>query len=295
MIQKQMLMLTLAVILSLGFISGLSITDVDSFPQEIIPGENAEVSIEIENTLGENITNLNVKLILSEDKELGFPDLPFAPYQSGSEQVLDSLDDGDEETFEFDIIALPTAEAGIYKIPVILSYDIEGDNETVPKTEWISLIINSEPELKIFSEESILILGQESVVTFKIVNSGLSKIKFAYFTVASITGLEFLSEREQYMGDIDSDDFDSVEYIVYVETDTPSSIKIPITIKYKDATNKEFEETREITFKVYSLQEAQERGFIPTPKYGLFLGIAGVVILFFAYRFWKKRKLKKKK
>ena len=288
MIQKQIFTFVLAVLISLSFISGLSIKDVESFPQEIAPGETAKVSIEIENTLGEDITNLHVKLDLSKEN------IPFAPYQSGSEQVLESLDDGDEEVFDFDIIALPTASAGIYKIPVSITYLDE--NETFQtKEEEISLIINSPPELNIFSEDSILIRGQESLISLKIVNSGLSDIKFSYLTIKDIVGVQFLSEKEQYIGDIDSDDFDNVEYRIHISESASSLIKVPVTLKYKDATNKEFEETREVNLRIYSLKEAQEMGFVPKPKYNIFFGIGAVIVGYIGYRFWKKRKLKKKK
>ena len=287
MIHKQVFAFALAVLISLSFISGLSITDVVSFPQEIAPGETAEISIEIENTLGEDITNLHVKLDLSEV-------VSFAPYQSGSAQVLESLDDEDDEVFDFDIIALPTASAGIYKIPVIITY-LDESEESQSKNEEISLIINSHPELNIFSEDSILIRGQESFISLKIVNSGLSDIKFSYLTIKDIAGVQFLSEKKQYIGDIDSDDFDSVEYNVYVSEGVSSLIKVPVTLKYKDATNKEFEETREINLRIYSLKEAQEMGFAQKPNRNIFFGIGAIVVGYFGYRFWKKRKLKKKK
>ncbi len=289
MIHKQILTLALAVLISLSFISGLSIKNVGSFPQEIMPGETAEVSIKIENTLGEGITNLYVKLDLSGE------DTPFAPYQSGSEQALDSLDNRDDEVFDFDIIALPTASAGIYKIPVEITYYIDGNENLQERYEEISLIINSPPELNIFSEDSILIRGQESLISLKIVNSGLSGIQFSYLTAKNIAGVQFLSERGQYVGDIDSDDFDSVEYNVYVSVSAPSLIKIPVTLRYKDTTNKEFEETKEISLRVYSLKEARERGFVEKPNYNIFFGIGIVVVGYVGYRFWKKRKLKNKK
>ena len=287
MIQKQILTLVLAVLISLSFVSGLSIKNVESFPQEIMPGETAEISIEIENTLGEDITNLNVKLDLSEVTA-------FAPYQSGSERFLDELGDEDEEVFDFDIITLPTASSGIYKIPVIITYLDE--NETFQtKNEEISLIVNSPPELNIFSEDSILIRGQDGTISLKIVNSGLSEIKFSYLTAKNVAGVQFFSEKEQYVGDIDSDDFDSVEYEVHVSDSASNLIKISVTLRYKDATNKEFEETKEIDLRVYSLKEAQERGFVPRPNRNIFFGIAAVIIGYILYRFWKKRKLKKKK
>ncbi len=289
MTHKQILTFALAILISLSFISSLSITNVESFPQEIMPGETAEISIEIENTLGEEVTNINVKLDLSGE------DTPFAPYQSGSEKFLDSLDDGDEEVFDFDVIALPVASAGIYKIPVIITYSNKSGELQPEKKEEISLIINSPPELNIFSEDSILIREQDSTLSLKIVNSGLSDIKFTYLTIQNIAGVQFISEKEQYVGDIDSDDFDTVEYNVHVGPSVSSSIKILVTLNYKDATNKEFEEEREVTLKVYSLKEAQEKGFVPKPNRNIFFGAGAVIVGYVGYRFWKKRKLKKKK
>jgi hypothetical protein len=222
-------------------------------------------------------------------------EIPFAPYQSGSERFLEELHDGDDEVFDFDIIALPTASAGIYKIPVEITYYIDGNENPQERDEEISLIVNSPPELNIFSEDSVLIRGQEGIISLKVVNSGLSGIQFSYLTVKNMAGIQFLSEREQYIGDIDSDDFDSVEYNVYVRASASGLIKCPVTLKYKDATNKEFEETMEIDLRVYSLKEAQEMGFAQKPNRNIFFGFGAIVVGYFGYRFWKKRKLKKKK
>ncbi len=267
-------------ILSLSFISAVSIIDVSSSPEEVAPGEIVEVSIEIENIFEDPIENINVKLDLENT--------PFAPYQSSSEKFLDELDDGDKEDFKFKLIALPETSSGIYKIPVEISY---GENET--KYELISLIVNSKPELKVSLEDSIvLIKGQENTVSIKIVNSGLSDVKFVYLTVNNVNGVKFFSEKEQYIGDINSDDFDNVEYQVYVDGDASGTITLPVILRFKDATNKEFTETKNLILKTYSLKEAQNLGLVKKPNYTIY-AIVGVVVLgYIFYRIRKKKKLK---
>ncbi len=280
--------LVFVILLSLSLVSALSIIDVESTPEEIMPGETAKVSIEIENTFGDEIKNLNVKLDLSEVDA-------FAPYKSGSEKFLDSLDEGDDEVFNFNIIALPTASSGIYKIPVIITYsNISGELQP-EKREEISLIVNSPPELSIFSEDTILIRDRENTFSIKVVNSGLSDIKFTYLIVNDIIGVKFISEKEQYIGDINSDDFDSIEYHAYINPSASSSIKLPVTLRYRDATNKEFIEQKEITLKVYSIKEAQKLGLIKKPNYAIPFGVGSLIIFYIAYRIRKKRKLKKRK
>ena len=275
-----------AVFLSMSLVSALSIKDVESEPGEIMPGETAKISLEIENTLAQDITNLNVKLDLSE--------LPFAPHQSSAEKFLDELDSDEDEVFNFMIIALPSTSSGIYKIPVIMEYLDENESEQT-KQGLISLVVNSDVELNTFFEDSVLIRGKENTFSIKVVNSGLSDIKFSYITAQSIVGIKFLSEQEQYIGDIDSDDFDSVEYDVYIDSSASSTIKLPITLRYKDATNKEFTEQKEIRLKVYSLKEAQELGLAKKPNYAVPFGIGVVIIFYVVYRIRKKRKLKKRK
>jgi len=280
------------VLISLSFVAAVSITDVSSSPAEVVPGEIVDITIEIENIFDYDVTNLNVRLDLSG------ADVPFAPYQSSSEKFLDSLDEGDEDDFKFKLITLPATRTGIYKIPVEISYNYEENSTILPgeKSELISVTVNSKPKLKVSLDDSIvLIKGKENTFTLKIINSGLADVKFLYVGVSDAAGLKFLSEKEQYIGDIDSDDFDNAEYSVVIKSDSPDSITLPITLKFMDATNKEFTETTNLVLDVYSFKEAVELGLANKPKIILPLVISLLIIGYIIYRILKKRKLKKKR
>ncbi len=269
---------------SLNFISAISITDVSTSPKEVVPGQVIEVFIEIENIFEYDITNLNVKLNLEN--------VPFAPYQSSSEKFLDELRDGDEETFKFKLITLPETDTGIYKIPVEISYKDDEENDSL-KQELISITVNSKPELKVSLEDSmVLIKGKENSFSIKIINSGLADVKFVYLTVNNVNGIKFLSEKEQYIGDINSDDFDNIEYEVYVNADASGTINLPIVLKFKDGTNKEFIESKNVVLKTYSLKEAQNLGLVKKPNYTIYVVIGVLVLGYIFYRVRKKKKLK---
>ena len=269
---------------NLFMVSAVSITDVSTFPEEVVPGQVVDVFIEIENIFEYDVTNLNVKLNLEN--------VPFAPYQSSSEEFLEELEDSDEETFKFKLITLPETDTGIYKIPVEISYKDDEENDSL-KQELISITVNSKPELKVSLEDSaVLIKGKENVFSIKIVNSGLADVKFVYLTVNNVDGIKFLSEKEQYIGDINSDDFDNIEYEVYVNADASGTINLPIVLKFKDATNKEFIESKNVVLKTYSLKEAQSLGLVKKPSYTIYI-IGGVLVFsYIFYRIRKKRKLK---
>jgi len=280
------------ILISLSLIQAITIKDVSSSPSEVAPGEVVSVSIEIENIFEYDIQNVNVKLDLSGENT------PFAPYQSSSEKYLEELGYGDEEKFTFKLIVLPETESGIYKIPVEIGYENSEGNKTL-KNELIGLIgliVNSKSELKTSLEDLVvLIKGKENEISIKIVNSGLGDAKFVFLTVIDSKGIKFLSEKEQYIGDIDSDDFDSVEYKVYIDADASGTINLPIILKYKDSTNKEYTETSTITLKTYSLKEAQELGLVEKQNYTLYIIIGILVISYITYRIVRKRKLKKKR
>jgi len=271
----------------LVLISAITIKDVSSSPEEIEPGEVSSVSIKIENILEDPVKNLNVKLDLSE--------VPFAPYQSSSEEFLEELDDGDEEKFTFKLIALPETASGIYKIPVLISYYYGNDNETKEMVSLISLTVNSKPELKVSSEDSVLIRGQDNEITIRVINSGLSDVKFVYVETSDSSGIKFLTNKEQYIGDINSDDFDSVNYKIRLDSDASDLINLPVILKYRDATNKEYIGTETIMLKTYSLKEAQTLGLVVKKSYTLYILIGILSGGYFTYRTIKKRRLKKKR
>jgi len=287
---KQNTIMVMSAILLLAIVSltsAVTVVNVASYPTEVAPGETVNINIEIENIFEYDIFNLNVNL------DLAGIDIPFAPYQTSSERFLDELKDGDDESFGFKLIALPSADSGIYKLPIIITYENE-DGEVSTKSELISITINSAPELTVsVSSDEPLIKGKEGVLSIKIINSGLSDIKFVYLSAGDATGIRFLSEREQYIGDLDSDDFDTIEYDIHVSELASGLTSLPVIIKFKDSTNKEFMITKTVTISAYDLKTAQNLGLVDKPSYTIPIIVGIVILWYFIRRFLKKRKRRK--
>jgi hypothetical protein len=286
---KKLLLIIFLIFLSLAFIptiSALTIKDITSSPNQVVPGGVVDVSIVIENTLTFDTQNVNVALDLTT--------APFAPYQSSSEKFLDSLNEGDKETFTFELISLPQTDSGIYKIPVSINYQ-DTDGKTYSKSGLISLTVNAKPELDVSIEDSVvLIKGQENILSIKIVNSGLSSSKFTYVSVNSVSGIKILNSKEQYAGDINSDDFNTVQFQAYVESTASGTINLPIILTYKDSTNKEFTETRTITVNTYSIKEAQSLGLVKKQSYAVLIIIILLILGYFINRYYKNKKKRNK-
>ena len=287
---KQYNLITLSIVFLLAIISSISavsVVNVISTPSEVAPGEIVDINMEIENIFEYDIYNLNIKLDLSSF------DVPFAPFQSSSERFLDKLKDGDDERFSFKLIAIPSAGSGIYKLPIQITYE-DNEGQLFSKSELISVTINAQPELKVSLElESTLIKGQENEFSIKIINSGLSDVKFLYLSVNDAPGINFLSEKEQYIGDVDSDDFDSVSFKAYISESSSNLITLPVTIKFRDSTNKEFILSKTVSLNIYSLESAQELGLAKKPNYTIYIVVVILVLWYFIRKYLKKRKRRK--
>jgi len=255
----------------IGVTSALIINSVSMNPNEIAPGETAKINIEIENDWNEDVNDVSVVLDLK--------DVPFAPYDSSSEDSFDEIRDGKSKIAEFKIIALNDAKSGIYKIPLEINFYDENNNKSTKKS-LISLVVNSKPVIGVDVKDGLLLKGKENNLEIKIINKGLSDVKFLEIETEEGNYYTLLSGKNIYIGDIDSDDFDSADFKIYFKENTPDTITLPVSITYKDSVNKKYTENFNLQVDVYTKKKAIEL----------------VIILWFIYRKIKKRrKLKRTK
>jgi len=271
------------VVQSISLASAVTISGVTSTPDEVEPGEKVTLNIEVENTLEDDIEKVIVSLDLK--------DVPFSPYQSSSEKSIDEIDEGDEEKISFKLIADPESASGIYKIPVTISYIIKGETEREDPIEGlVSLIIKASPELQIGIEDSVLLKGQNNELSVRITNSGLGDARLLSIRINPVSGINVLGQNSVYIGDIDSDDFDTADFSVFIKESAPNNINLPVEIGYRNSQNELVTENKIVILRSYSLQEAIQLGLIQTSKAGIYIGvIVAVIVLFIIYRIIRGR------
>ncbi|MFH1307494.1 MAG: hypothetical protein ABIH72_01430 [archaeon] len=284
--KNQIIITIFALLLVAGMtgITALDLKNIQSAPSEVKPGEQVKISMNIENNFDTAVQNVRVSLDLR--------DLPFAPSSSGVDRTFDEINDNNEKSISFNLEALPDAKAGVYKIPVIIGYtlnDIEKQDSSL-----ISLTITSLPELRVEYEDS-LIKGQENKLTIKIVNSGLGDAKFLIVNINNAPGIRVIGSSSAYIGDIDSDDFQSADFSIFIDSSAAKTISLPITIEYKDSSNKNQFQDENIILTAYTQQEAIQLGLIPKSNTGAYVSIAVLLILvYIVYRIFKARKKRNK-
>lgn len=289
---KKILILSIAIFIAQIYLaSALTIGSVSTSPEVIQPGEKVSLGINIKNNMNQDITDVVVKLNLNNAQQI----IPFAPYQSSNEDKIDEINEDDNERANFDLITFSDASSGVYMIPVQATYILENGTSKEEDLGYISVTINAKPKIDVSSENSFLIKGQGGKITLKIINSGLGESKFLNVIVNSINGIKITSSSNVYVGNIDSNDFDSVDFNVIAIANAPNTISLPVEITYMDFMNNEITENKIISIKTYSQKEALSLGLIKSNNTFLIVTvIISLVVVYFIYRTIRKRRKNKK-
>lgn len=287
------LALSIIIIATFNLSSALTISNVQTSPGSIQPGQTFILSFDVENNVQEDIDDVSVSLLLNGYNLQNYAAVPFSPYQSSNTQTFDEIREDKSKNAEFELIANSDADSGTYKIPVQIEYEI-GSNKTT-EIGVISVIVNAKPILSANSESSGIIKGQKNDLTIKIVNSGLGDAKFLNVKIKAINGASIIGADSFYIGNINKDDFDTIQLSLSVNQNSPSIISIPLEITYKDSSTKEYTETKDVAVKAYTRDEAINLGLIQKSNTAVYVSI--IIFLIIAYIIYRiiRRYLKKRK
>ncbi len=284
--------------------ANLAIISVETNPEMIKPGEKAIVNIKVKNMADSPMKDITMKLDLALSSFLrsttisatesitAFNAMPFAPLGSATEQKTYTLSSGEEYEFAYNLIAYSDAESRIYKIPIIITYYDELGNQHT-KNDIIGLIVGTKPEMSVLIDETDLYVGKKTgIVTVKIINKGFTDIKFLDINAENTDKLEILSAKEVYIGNVDSDDYETADFKVYVngglEAKKERNVKFPIIVEYRDANNNFYSDKYELDLAILTQSKLGESS--NSGSTGLILIVVLVVVGFFVYRRIRKKK-----
>ncbi len=264
----------------------LAVTKVETNPEKLRPGKAGLVEIVIKNMADSLVKDLKVKLDLT--------DIPIAPIGSTNEKMYKNLDSDDEIAVRFSVMPEPDVNADLYKIPLMLEYSDEVGN-TYTRENTISVIVGDLPDLTTTIESSTIhqsnSLGE---VAIKFVNKGLTEVKFLNVQLKSSTGYTIVSPQDVYLGNIDSDDYETAEFKIYVDK-AGEEVKLPLTLEYMDSNNDQYSRTVVLSMPLYNSKEAKKLGLAPSKGSGGFVVFVIIIILgVWGYRKWRKSRKKNK-
>ncbi|HIH31778.1 TPA: hypothetical protein HA235_03660 [Candidatus Woesearchaeota archaeon] len=234
----------------------ISIESVSTEPEQIAPGSDGKIKITVKNLAPTTFKDLTLKLYLQSIVGSTLVDLPFAPIDSSAEKRIFRLDPGQSAEFSFDLRAYPDAIAKIYKIPFALEYyDNLGNKKN--KSDFIGVTVNSRPEVTLTLDKTDINQKKTTgTITLKVINKGLGDIKFLNVILKASDNYEILSTTDTtYVGNLESDDYQSVDYKIAVKSDL-EKINIPVTLQYRDANNKYYEMNIDVPMNILSAAKA---------------------------------------
>jgi hypothetical protein len=292
-------------------------------PERISPGTTGTLNIKLKNMADSLMKNINVKLDLTletiprsstgAEASILYEALPFAPTSSSGEKRVQSLKPGASAIVSYDLMVYPDAASRVYKLPVILTYKDELDEE-FEKEAIVGVVVGSTPDIYVVIDSSDLVAGRKSgKVSFKFVNKGVTDVKFVDVVLEETEQYYVISNNEEYIGNIDSDDFESVDFSIYLkdngdpkkgseidlylkdngDPEKGSEIDFPLKVTFKDANNVDYSEDITLNYKIYT---AEQKGEAKSRSAGFIVGAIIIIIVgWIIYRRWeKKRKAKQK-
>lgn len=264
----------LALLVASPLVSAIVVSGVQA--PALTPGKEGSVIVTIKNTFDDNVQDLSFGFVLSGTSFIAV---------GGSEKSTDELRDGRERDFSFMIKPSYNVKPGDYELPYEISYTLNG--ERIPKKGSIGIHVSGTPELRATIEPLTPVVGGKDTLTLKIINDGLADARFVSVSVVG-EGLTLLSDEEVYIGTVDSDDFETATFDVMY---TRERATLVATITYRDLDNQRQIEEARLGVKVYTREEAIERGII-TQSYLLFyIGAAAlIIILWIVWRTVRKRR-----
>lgn len=249
----------------------------------IIPGKSTIVILKLKNMADSLLKDIKIKIDIDN--------VPLVPLGSTNEKTLYQLDSKKSYNVEFKLIAEPDAESKIYKVPLTLEYSDELGKKYY-KNQTMGITIGAKPDLSITLDESDVIESSKAgEVVIKVVNKGVTNIKFMNIKIIPRNEYKILSNNEAYLGNIDSDDFETADFDVFVKKTDKESITIPFSVEYKDANNNNYKNIIELKLNLYTSSEAKKFGL---KEENSFVGIL-IIIIIVLVGLWYYRKYRKKK
>ncbi|MBU0959284.1 MAG: hypothetical protein KKB31_05055 [Nanoarchaeota archaeon] len=211
----------------------LEVTGVS--PTSLIPGEKTELSFEIENTGDEDLENI----IFSWEEKTG----SILPIGLSNTKTIQELDEGDEETLDFDVFTSASAEPGLYELTLTLTY--KNENETTIKTSKVGIIVGGQTDFDVSVSDV-----SSSGVIFSVANIGKNPANSVTIVIPSQTNFRISGSSSSIIGNLDKGDYSVASF--QITSQSGSSSNLNVEIQYTDTVG-----TRQTITKIVQVQSTQ--------------------------------------
>ncbi len=252
-------------------------------PGQISPGEHGALTLIFSNEGNTVLEDITVTMNLSNLPEI-------SPVRTGTEFVIRNLAPKETGDVTFQFILAPDAIIKVYKLPMTLEY-ADARGEKYEKITYTSIVADAEPEYILNLEETdVFEKKQRGNIVISLSNIGVSDINYATLTMKENEYYTILSPDAVYLGNLESDDFETAQFTVYTNT-YQETIPLEFVLFYKNNYNQNYEENITLQMKLFTNDEAKKYGFTQTSKSWMILVVA--IVCGAVWYYWKYRRRKK--
>jgi len=229
-------------------VATITVSDVNVQGGALSPGIPSTVTLTLQNTAGIDLKNIQASLNLFTSQtatatSVATSDVPISPVGTTTNAYVTHLATNDSANVTFDLAAYPDALDKLYKIPLALTFEDEAGN-SYTKTDLIGIYVSSKPDVTAIIDSTDLTQSNRiGKVSIKIINKGLSGLKFVTVQLKSSSDFQLLSQSDTvYIGKLDSDDFQTVDFSIKA-TGGKTSVSVPVDVTYLDSLNNPYQKT----------------------------------------------------
>lgn len=237
-----------------------------SYPA-LSPGDTGEIILGLKNVGSTGAFDVSVDLGLGVEDISAIPQnliaqmagvYPFAMVNS-HENYFDRFEAGESRNTKFKISVNKDAESKSYEIPLkIRYYDGAGIEHRIMKT--VGLEVKGDINLASGIDKSDVSQDKRTGdVVVSIVNKGSGGVKFLSVRLMESDEYDVLSKNEDYIGDLKSDDYDTVTYMIKARENV-DIVHLIISLEYRDNYNKNYFDNQTISLKLLSKSDLN-KGF----------------------------------
>ncbi|USN45733.1 MAG: hypothetical protein H6502_01215 [Candidatus Woesearchaeota archaeon] len=263
--------------------SGIDIREVIVEPKEAELGKTFDLTVNLVNR-GSSFVN-NVKISTHDES--------FIPINTANQKVISRMLAGESKSVTFKFFVDPSADVSVHPLPIYINYtDKFGTSYSI--NSIIGIPVNVIPlYLTNLETTEIFQAGQNGEVVVSISNIGKNDINFVVLELLDGEGYEVIGSTKNYLGNLESDDFETGQYNMYVEPTVQDNVPLNFMIYYSDSYDRSYNETFVINHRIYSKEEGMRLGLVAKPNYvgNIILLLIVVGIVFFV---WKRRGKKKR-
>lgn len=255
------------------------------------PGKTSKLTMEVENvntiTLKDIFVTLDLKSVTGE---------ALSVLKGSNQKIIPTLNPSQKKEISFDLVVDPSADAKPYLLPVNLAFE-DNLNNNYSSQIIGSVEVYSTPYLSVQLDSQDSHTVGKTKVTLAVANPGTSPIKGTQVEIMDSDKYEVIEGKHQYIGDLNPDDFQTMQSTIYINSEDTSSLKVKVN--YLDSYNQVKEKIIDLPIKVFNKNELTKYGLSSNSNSTLgYTTVIVLIIIFGLVGFWyggrrAKKKIKK--